>query len=74
MQAAELCKDNNSLILFAGGKALAYLSLAMEVPRRVSVVLKLLKKICITCNKIQNPSVQPEMIFMGSKNLMHLPV
>lgn len=41
MWAAELCKDSNSLVLFAGDKVLVYLSLAMEVPRRNSVVVKL---------------------------------
>lgn len=40
MWAAELCTDNNSLLLFAGGKVLVYLSLAVEVPRRVSVAFK----------------------------------
>lgn len=67
--APELCKDNNSLVPFAGDKVLVYLSLAVEVPRRISVAFKEnmyhlqwdSESLCSAWNN-----------FMGSKNLMHL--
>lgn len=67
--AAELCQDNNSLLLFAGGKVLEYLSLALEVPKRVSVAFK---------ENMHHLQWDSESLcsawngFMGSKNLMHL--
>lgn len=67
--APELCKDNDSLLLFAGAKVLVYLPLAMEVPRRINVAFKKnmyhlqwdSESLCSAWNG-----------FMRSENLMHL--